>query len=87
MIRYSIEPTARKDAKGYAFLPFPRNLSNEYKNLLLDAGNALKCFHALKVVHKTGDCLGNKIVYAVANLSNYETVKTKPVEEIIIPPE
>ena len=40
-----------------------------------------------KVVHKTGDFLGNKIAKVVSNSYDVKIVKKKPVEEIIIPPE
>ena len=40
-----------------------------------------------KVVHKTGEVLGNRIADAVTNSYNDKIVKTKPVEEIIIMPE
>ena len=40
-----------------------------------------------KVIHKTGEVLGYKIADAVTNLYDDKIVKTKPVEEIIIPPE
>ena len=35
---YSIEPRTRKCVKRYGFLTFVRNLSNKYKNKLLDTG-------------------------------------------------
>ena len=38
-----------------------------------------------KLVHKTGEFLGNKIADAVNNSYDDKTVKTKPGEEIIIP--
>ena len=34
MTRYSIEPRMKKYVKGYGFLSFTRNLSNEYGILL-----------------------------------------------------
>ena len=40
-----------------------------------------------KVVHKTGQFIGDKINDTVTNLDNDKIVKTKPVEEIIILPE
>ena len=40
-----------------------------------------------KIVHKTGEFLGNKIADAVTELSDYKVVKQKPAEEIIILPE
>ena len=40
-----------------------------------------------KVVHKTSEFLGNKIVDAVTKANDDKIVKTKPVKEIIIAPE
>ena len=39
------------------------------------------------MVHKTGELLGNKIPDTVTNSYNKNIVKTKPAEQIIIPPE
>ena len=39
-----------------------------------------------KVVHKTGEFLGNKIADAVTKSKNDKIVKEEPVEEINIPP-
>ena len=83
--RYSIGPTMRKYVKGNGFLSFSRNLSNKYGKRLLDIEiNASK-----KVIHKvaqaTGEFIGNKINDAIAKLHDNKIVKTKSVEEIIIP--
>ena len=80
---YPTEPRTRKYVKRYVFLSFAR----QYKNQVLDTGldsfkNAPK-----NVVHKRGDFLGNKIADAVTNLYDDKIVKSKPVEEVIIPPE
>ena len=40
-----------------------------------------------KVVYKTVEHLRNKIADTVLNSYNEKIVKTKPIEEIIIPPE
>ena len=40
-----------------------------------------------KIVHKTGEFLGNKIADTVTELSDYKVVKQEPAEEIIILPE
>ena len=59
---YSIEPRTRKYVKGYGFLSFAR----KYKKQLLDTGlDSLKTT-SKKVVHKSGEFLGNKIANAVA---------------------
>ena len=73
MTQYSIEPRTRK--YGYGFLLFAR----KYKKQLFNTG--LDCLKAAskKVVHKIAD--------TVTNSSNNKTVKTKPLEEIIILPE
>ena len=92
---YFREPRTRKYVKAYGFLSFARNLSNKYKNQLLDTGlDSLKTA-SKKVFHKTGEFLGNKITNAVAKSYDNKIVKTKPVinenarndEEINIPPE
>ena len=89
MRQYSPEPRTRKDVKEYGFLSFAR----KYKKQLLDTGlDSLKTA-SKKVVHKRGEFLGNKIANtdrntdAVTTLYDDKIVKTKPVEEIIIPPE
>ena len=65
-MRYSIEPRTRKYVKGYGFLLFARNLSNRYKNQLLNTGSGVLKATSKKVVHKaaeaTGEFIGNKIV-------------------------
>ena len=38
MTRYFIQPRTRKYVKGYGFFSFARNLSNKYKEHLLDTG-------------------------------------------------
>ena len=95
MTRYSIEPRTRKYLKGYRFLSFARNLSKKYKNQLLNTGiDSLKTAFK-KLVHKTGEFLGNKTADTVVKLYNNKIVKTKPVidenlrnvEEIVIPSE
>ena len=40
-----------------------------------------------KIVHKTGEFLGNKIADAVTEPSDHKVVKQEPAEEIIILPE
>ena len=91
MTRYFIEPRARKYVKGYGFLSVARNFSNKYRKQLLDIElDALKTA-SKNIVHKateaTGEFLGNKIAGTATNSDDNKTVKTKPVEEIIIPPE
>ena len=39
-----------------------------------------------KVVHKTGEFIGNKISDAVTKSNDYNVEKQEPVEEVIIPP-
>ena len=83
MCWYSIELRTGKYMKGYGFLVFPR----KYKKKLLDTGlNSLK-IDSKKVVHKAGQCLGNKITDAVTKSNDDKVMKQVPVEEIIIPQE
>ena len=60
MTCYCIESRAKKYIKGFGFLSFLRNLSNEYKEQLLDTGlGTLKnCFQ--KIIG-TGEFIGNKV--------------------------
>ena len=87
MTRYSKEPRTRKYIKGHEFLSFER----KYSKQLLDTGlDALKTA-SKKVVHKaaeaTDEFIRNKIEDTVGKLNKDKTLKTNPVEEIIIPPE
>ena len=80
MTQYSKKPRTRKYTKGYGLLSFARNLSNKHKNQLLDTGlDSLKTA-SKKVVHKTGEFLGDKIADAVAKLYDNKIVKTKHTE-------
>ena len=63
------------------------HLLENIKNQLLDTGLDFLKTASKKVVNKTGGFLGNKIADAVTNLYDNKIVKTKPVEEMIIPPE
>ena len=65
---------------------FLRNLSSNIKKLLNTGPDSLKT-SSKKVVHKTSEFLENKIVDAVTTANDDKIVKTKPVKEIIIPPE
>ena len=61
MMRYSIEPRARKYVKEFGFLSF----SKKYKKQLLETGlNASE-----KVVHKAGEYIENRIADAEIKLS------------------
>ena len=64
-----------------------RNLSNKYKKQLLDTGIDSLKIASKKVVHKTRNFIGSKTVDAVTNWYDDKVVKTKPLDEIIIPPE
>ena len=68
-------------------MTFARNLCNRYKIQLLDTVLDSSKTDSKKVLHKTGQVLGIKIAHAVAKSYDEKIVKTKPVEEIIIPPE
>ena len=83
MRQYSIKSRTRKYVKEYEFLSFAR----KYKKQLLDTGlDSLKTA-SKKVLHKTGEFLGNKVVDAVTKSNDDKIVKKEPAEEIIIPPE
>ena len=88
MRRYSVESTTGKYVMdittkilttGYGFLSFAR----KYETQVLDTGpDASK-----KVVHKTGESLGNKIAEAVTKSNDDNIEKKGPVEVTIISPE
>ena len=61
MRQYSIEPLTRKYVTGYGFFSFAR----KYKKQLLHTGLDALETASKKVVHKTGEFLGNKIADAV----------------------
>ena len=81
------EPRTRKYVNGFQFLSFARNVSNKYREQLLDTGLYSIKTASKNVVHITSEFLENKIAYALAKSYDDITVKIKPVEEIIIPPE
>ena len=66
---YTIEPRERRYVKGYGFMSFARNFSDEYSKSLMDKGiDVSKTFaktagkKILKETAKaTGDLIGNKI--------------------------
>ena len=75
MRHYFIESRTRKYVKGHRFLSFAKNLSNKYKNQLLDTGlDSLKTA-SKKGVHITGEFLGNKIADLVTNSYDEKIVK------------
>ena len=78
--RYSLEPRTKKYVKGCGFLSFAR----KYKKTMDTGLDALKTA-SKKVVHKTGEFIGNKIADAVTKLNDNEIEKQEPAEEIIIP--
>ena len=89
MSRYSTEPRTRRYVKGYIYLSFARNLSNKYKNQLLDTGvNYLKSAFK-KVVQKAaeaaGGFTGNKIADKIVKPKYILDENPRNVEEIIIP--
>ena len=70
MMQYFIEPRTRKYLKGSGFFSFARSLFNKYKKQLLDTRLGSLKTASKKVVHKTGESLGNKIADAVTNSYN-----------------
>ena len=73
--------------KGCGFLyAFARNLSHKYKKQLMDVRLGSLKNASKKLLHQTGESLGNKTANTVANSCDKKIVKTKPVEEIFIPP-
>ena len=75
MRRYSIKPRTRKYIRRYRFL----SLAKKYLKKLLNTGlDSLKTA-SKKIVHETGELLGNKIVDAVTKSNNDQTVKHESV--------
>ena len=74
-----MEPRTTKYVKGYRFLSFARNLSNKYKNQLLDTGLDSVKTASKRVVHKISEFLGYKIADPVTKSYDDKIVKTKPV--------
>ena len=70
MTWYSIEPRTKKYVKLYWFLSF----ANKYKKQLLHKG----LYASKKVVHKTGEYLGNKIVHEITKSNDYNIEKHEP---------
>ena len=91
MTQYSIEPRTRKHVKGYGFLSFARNFSNQYKKQLWDTGLDVLKIAIEKVVHKaaeaTGEFIGNKIAGKIVKPKHVIDENPRNVEEILISPE
>ena len=76
-MRYSIEPRERRNAKGYGFLSFARNLNNKYGQKLVDSAkkSATDAFEIAskraiqKSAEATGDLIGNKTADKITSYS------------------
>ena len=98
-MRYSIEPRERRFVKGYGFMSFARNFSDEYSKSLMDQGIDLSKTFAktagkkiLKETAKaTGDLIGNKIADKITSASKKsqsdEVINGIPKERYISPKE
>ena len=98
-MRYSIEPRERRYAKGYGFMSFARNFSEEYSKSLMDKGIDLSKTFAKtagkKIIKETakatGDLIGNKnadkIPAKPSKKSHYEVINEIPKERYISPKE
>ena len=73
---------SKKHVKRYGFLSF----ASRYKEQL-DAGLGSLKTTSEKIVHKTSEFLVNKIAEASTNLYGNKFMKSRPIEEITIPPE
>ena len=76
-MRYSIEPTERRYVKGYGFLSFARNLTNKYRQRLVDSAKKSET-DAFKIASKraiqktaeaTGDLICNKTADKITSYS------------------
>ena len=87
MTRYSTEPRTRKYVKRiWNFVIFKTSIQKHRKELL-DTGLDSLQTASRKVVYKIAEFIVNKTSGVIAKQNDYIIVKTKPVEEIIIPPE
>ena len=80
----------RKYVKGYGFLSIARNLSNKYKNQLLDTETRCfkNCFQKVvqEAAEATDEVIGNKIADNI--MKTKHIIDQNPsVEKIIIQPE
>ena len=90
---YSIEPRTRKYVKGYGFLSFARNLSNQSGKKVLDTGTKTGLDAAKtaskKVVNKTaeatGELIGNKISEKIVKPKALPDANLRNVEEVNVP--
>ena len=92
-MRYSTDPRDRIYAKGYGFLPFPKNmgksLSNKYGQKFLDSAkksttDATKTpskSAIQKTAEATGDFIGNKIADKITSVSKKKFTKELPNDE------
>ena len=82
---YSTQPITREYVKGYGFLSFAR----KYKKQLLDTGEDAAKTASKKVVHISGEFVGNKTADSVTKSKDDKIVKSdenlRSVEEITIP--
>ena len=97
-MRYSIEPRERRYVKGYGFMSFARNFSDEYSKYLMDKGiDVSKKFTKTagkKILNKTaeatGDLTDNKIADKITSASkkSHDEVNNEiPKERYISPKE
>ena len=82
---YSTQPITREYVKGYGFLSFAR----KYKKQLLDTGVDAVKTASKKVIHKSGEFVGNKTADLVTKSKDDKIVKSdenlRNVEKITIP--
>ena len=82
---YSTQPITREYVKEYGFLSFAR----KYKKQLLDTGVDAVKTASKKVVHKSGEFVGNKTADLVTKSKDDKIVKSdenlRNVEKIAIP--
>ena len=95
-MRCSIEPRERRYAKGYGFMSFARNFSDQYSKSLMDKGIGVSKKFAKTVGKKilkktaeaTGDLIGNKIADKITSASkkSHDEVNNEIPKERYIPP-
>ena len=89
MTCYTIEPRTRKYVKGYGFLSFAINLSNEYGKQFTTAKTGLDAlkYASEKIAHKTAEVTGEFIRNKIADKIVKPDENSRNVKEITTPPE
>ena len=92
-MRYSIEPRERRYVKGYGFISFTRNFSDEYGKSLMDASKKFAKTAGKEILKETakatGDLTGSKTADKITAKPHNkdEVINGIPKERYISPKE